>query len=96
MLLYSRGVDGDDVQSLCDGFLAAVPDIRRLRPVRTAFVFAGLEDSFGAVLTKVSTQIFSDYALNITSYLTLPSLAMAIFTSNFLKKEDIYKCRITL
>jgi hypothetical protein len=36
------------------------------------------------VILKFSNIIFTNYGLNITAYQTLPSLAMALFTSNFI------------
>lgn len=41
------------------------------------------------VLIKFNDNIFNLFSLNIHHYLTLPSLAFAIFRSNFMKKENI-------
>jgi hypothetical protein len=43
------------------------------------------------LLTKFNELIFSNFKINIHKTLTLPSLAMRIFKSNFMKKDTIYQ-----
>jgi len=42
------------------------------------------------VLNKFSKLIFDNFKLNITKFMTLPSLAFNLYTSDFLKKDSIH------
>ena len=41
------------------------------------------------IIIKFNSMIFSLFSINIHHYLTLPSLAFAIYRSNFMDKENI-------
>ena len=46
------------------------------------------------VLIKFSKNIFNDYSINITSYSTLPSLNLAIFTTKYYNEQENNICMI--
>jgi hypothetical protein len=47
--------------------------------------------SLHEILTKFNQLIFNEFNINIHSVLTLPSLAMRIYKTNFMPKDTIYQ-----
>lgn len=80
---YFFNLDIDSYMEYCDKFTNGIWNLKK-----EAIKYCQLDCiSLHQVLIKYSNLIFNNFQLNITKFVSLPSLAFAIFRSNFL---DIY------